>query len=150
MVLGGDEGGGLGLYGPLLFGPCVRVERYTFTLIIELTSPTGGTAGHESGKSEIVSATNRATGPQTGQVDAFGIPRAPVTRSGSAVSFSLTETGPESGIQMEFKGTLSGDVIGGTVTMIRRVPNLTGTVGEHAPGGAGNPDPPEIGKRRPE
>lgn len=128
---GGDSDGG-SYAGPvsgeltLTFGPCVRRERYSFTLLVQLTK-TGGSAGTESGKSEVLSAANCATGPQTGQVDTFGMSQGPLTRTGNSVTFSSDQASAESSTRMDFQGTLSGDVISGTVTMIRRVPNLTGT-----------------------
>jgi hypothetical protein len=52
----------------------------------------------------------------------------PVTRSGSAITFAYRESDPGGGsIQIDFTGTLNGNAIVGTVTLISRVPNLTGT-----------------------
>lgn len=109
----------------ITFGPCLRIERYSMNLTIELTD-TGGTAGSEPGKYEVLSATNCVTGPQTGNTTSFGIPQSPVTRSGSAVSFSTREGSGGAETVTDFKGTLNGDVISGTFTLVSRVPNLTG------------------------
>jgi hypothetical protein len=111
----------------IVFGPCVRLERYSLVLTIELTSETSGTAGSEPGKYEVLSATNCVTGPQTGLTTPFGISQTPVTRAGSAISFSYRESGTGGAeTTLDFKGTLSGDAISGTATLISRVPNLTG------------------------
>jgi len=133
QLAGGNEGDGSEEYaGPvsgeltILFGPCTRQERYSFTLTIELTSATSGVAGSQPGKYEVLSATNCATGPQTGLTTPFGIGQAPVTRSGSAISFSYLESAGQASTQVDFKGTLQGETISGTVTLVSRVPNLTG------------------------
>ncbi len=110
----------------LVFGPCTRLERYTFTLTIELTGSHGGTAGSQPGTSQVLSATNCATGPQTGQTTPFGISQTPITRSGGALSFSYSEPGSPSETQLDFSGSVQGDVISGTVTLVKRAPNATG------------------------
>ena len=110
----------------LIFCPCVRRERYSFTLLVQLNE-TGGSAGTESGKSEVLSAANCATGPQTGQVDTFGMSQGPLTRTGNSLTFSFDQASAESSTRMDFQGTLSGDAIGGTLTLIRRIPNPNGT-----------------------
>lgn len=133
QLAGGEGGDGSEEYaGPvsgeltILFGPCTRQERYSFTLTIELTDATSGVAGSQPGKYEVLSATNCATGPQTGLTTPFGIGQAPVTRSGSAISFSYLESNGQGSTQVDFKGTLQGETISGTLTLVSRVPNLTG------------------------
>jgi hypothetical protein len=127
--LGGDDeaveyAGTVSGQNSIAFGPCNRVERYTFELTMELTE-TGGVAGSRPGTYQVVSATNCTTGPQTGATTPFGIGQTPISRSGASLSFTYTESGQGETV-VDFKGSLQGDIISGTVTLVSRVPNATG------------------------
>jgi len=120
----------------LRFGNCIRVERHSGTVAIEI-SETGGSSFIESGRLEILSNTpGCTTGPQTGQVSTFGA-NGGATRSGASVSFDITLNGPTpeanttAADHYTFNGTLAnGDKDNGTITG-----TLTKTVQVDGPNG---------------
>lgn len=130
--LSGDFSGAMVMTFP---GPpsCNRVQTYTGTMKIELTSgltegPVSGTASIEGRM--VVSAVTCGGGPQNGSTESFGAPRTPVSGSAGAITFTSREsnTFPASGpspagvhtAEYVFTGTLSGGVITGTLTHLER------------------------------
>jgi hypothetical protein len=128
----------------LTFGPCVRVERHSGTLTIELDYPVPdsavtGTAGIEGGTVSIISNTAGCTaGPQPGQTQTFGIPNTPVTGSRSSITFTQTVTNTAvdgSGVvtaTYSFSGSMTGDTIVGTLVKNVRLDGPNGVVSGRA------------------
>jgi hypothetical protein len=124
----------------MTFGACVRVERHSGTLTIELDYPVpdgavNGTSGIEGGTVNIISTTAAcAGGPQPGQTQTFGIPKTPVSGPKSSITFSQTLSNPAvdgSGIvttTYRFTGSMTGDTIAGTLVKTVRLDSASGVV----------------------
>lgn len=125
----------------LTFGTCVRVERHSGTLTIEMDYPisnntvSGGVAGIDGGLVNIISNTaGCAGGPQPGQTQTFGIPNTPVTGPTSSISFSTTVSNPSPdgpgtvNAVYSFTGSMTGDAIVGTLVKAMRLEGPNGIV----------------------
>lgn len=125
----------------LTFGPCVRVERHSGTLTIEMDYPisnntvSGGIAGIDGGLVNIISNTAGCTGgPQPGQTQTFGIPNTPVTGPTSSITFSTTVSNPSPdgpgtvNAIYSFTGAMNGETIVGTLVKTMRLEGPNGIV----------------------
>ena len=108
---------------------CVRVERTTGTLSIELDSITGdvlrGRATIEQGVMTIVSLTGPgcgASGPQPSQTERAGMPPTAVSGPPANLTFSASETAASGRANVtSFVGAFEGNRIVGRLTLATRV-----------------------------
>lgn len=112
----------------LTFGACVRVERYTGLLAIELDSldrdPVSGSATIENGRHDVLSANAACvTGPQTGQSDPFGMNPTPASGPKSNITFNFTENGGAATTTINLQGALTGETITGVLKHGLRIDN---------------------------
>lgn len=112
----------------LVFGPCVRLERYTGLLALEFDSldsePLNARATIQDGRSDIVSANASCiTGPQTGQTFPWGMNPTQATGPKSNITFTSTETTPQTTTTFTFQGALNVDTVTGTLRYTVRIDN---------------------------
>lgn len=102
----------------LTVGSCVRVERHSGTLTIELDQPVSdlvsGTANIQGGTVNIISTTSSCVaGLQPGQTQTFGMQSTPMIGPPSSLAFSQTE----SRAAVDGSGTVtSTDSVNGALT----------------------------------
>lgn len=112
----------------LTFGACVRVERYTGLLAIELDSldrdPVSGSATIENGRHDVLSANAACvTGTQTSQSDPFGMNPTPASGPKSNITFNFTENGGAATTTINLQGALTGETITGVLKHGLRIDN---------------------------
>jgi hypothetical protein len=112
---------------------CVRIQRHSGFLTIELDETTDGsargTAQVNDGVVNILSLNGSPCGgPQPGQTDRFGMPNATVTGTLSSLTFSQTLSNPAADGSgtintnvFTFNGARNGDTIVGTFTQTLRI-----------------------------